>query len=91
MESIKDLDFRLVFNKNLSEILQSSSLGSGPDEVGQKKYSTYDVTHKKSKTKKHFFIADSKTWQVFWRLEQLSNAFGARVMPTQSMCKQLDF
>jgi len=32
----KDLDFSLVSNKNLSEKLPSSSLGPGPDEVGQK-------------------------------------------------------
>jgi len=32
----KDLDFSLVFNENLSEMLPSSSLGLGPDEVGQK-------------------------------------------------------
>jgi len=32
---LKDLDFSLVSNKNFSEILPSSGLGSGPDEVGQ--------------------------------------------------------
>jgi len=32
----KDLDFSLVCNKNLSEILPSSSLSPGPDEVSQK-------------------------------------------------------
>ena len=31
----KDLDLSLVSNKNLSEMLPSSSLGLGPDEVGQ--------------------------------------------------------
>ena len=31
----KDLDFTVVFNKNLSEILPSSGLGPGPDEVGK--------------------------------------------------------
>jgi len=30
----KDSDFCLVFNKNLSELLPSSNLGLGPDEVG---------------------------------------------------------
>jgi len=30
------LDSSLVANKNLSEMLPSSSLGVGPDEVGQK-------------------------------------------------------
>jgi len=30
------LDFSLVSNKNLSEILPSSGLGLGPDKVGQK-------------------------------------------------------
>jgi len=30
------LDFSLVSNKNLSEILPSSTLAPGPDEVGQK-------------------------------------------------------
>jgi len=48
----KDLDFSLVSNKSLSEILPSSSLGLGTNEVGQKglKNSTYDVTHKKLQT-----------------------------------------
>jgi len=36
IQSIKRLDFSLVSNKNLSEILPSSGLGLGPDEVGQK-------------------------------------------------------
>jgi len=31
----EDLNFHLVSNKNLSEILPSSDLGPGPDEVDQ--------------------------------------------------------
>ena len=48
-------------------------------------YFTCDITHKKSKTQnqKNFFIADSNTCQVFWRFEQLSSAFGTRIMPAQ--------
>jgi len=56
IQSIK----RLVFSKTkLREVLPSSGLGLGPDEVGQKgqNYSTYDVTHKNSRTQnqKSFF------------------------------------
>ena len=32
----KDSDFNLVSNKNLSEILQFSGVGLGPDDVGLK-------------------------------------------------------
>jgi len=51
----------------LSKILPSSGLGPGLDKVGQRgqKYSTYDISHKKNKTQNFFFIADSKTCQVF--------------------------
>jgi len=52
-----------VSNKNLSEILQSIGLGSGPNEVGQKcpNYSTYDVTHKKSETWNQTFYFSLQT------------------------------
>ena len=46
-------------------------------------YSTYDVTHKKPKTKKYFFIADAKTSHIFWGFEQLSSAIDAGVIPMQ--------
>jgi len=42
--------------------------------------STYDVTHK-SETQKTFFIADSRTCQVFWGFEQLSSTITWQVMP----------
>jgi len=47
------LDFSLVSNKNLTKVLTSSTLGSGPDEVGQKasEYSPYNVTYKKKISK----------------------------------------
>jgi len=51
----KNLDFSLVSNKNLSEILPSSGLSRGPDEVAYK-YFTYDITYKKPKTKKIFIL-----------------------------------
>jgi len=56
----------------LSKILPSSGLGPGLDKVGQRgqKYSTYDISHKKTKPQ-IFFIADSKTCQVFWGFELL--------------------
>ena len=43
------------------------------------------------RTKKFVLIADSKTFQVIWGFEQLPSAFGTRIMPVQSMCKQLYF
>jgi len=36
MKVSKDSDFSLVSNKNFRELLPSSRLGLGPDEVGQK-------------------------------------------------------
>ena len=41
-------------------------------------YSFYDVTHKKNN--RFFFIADSKTCQVFCGFEQLSSAIGEEAM-----------
>jgi len=38
----------------------------------------------KPTTKKFFFIANYKTYQVFWTFEQLSITYSPRVMPTQS-------
>jgi len=59
----KELDFNLVSNKNLSEILPSSSLGLGPDEVGQKGLKQLYLWHhsQKKRNPKFFFIADAKT------------------------------
>jgi len=69
-------------------MLPSSCSGLGPDEVGQKRqnYSTYDVTHKTSKTenqKTNFFIGDSSMCQVFRELGRLSSAIGVRDMDLQ--------
>ena len=36
IESLKDLDFRIVFNKNISDLLSLSGLGPGPEKVHQK-------------------------------------------------------
>jgi len=73
----------------LSEILPSSSLGLGPDELGQKGLKLLDLRcHSQKiqnpKPKNFVFIADSKTCQVFWGFEQLSSAYIARDIPAQT-------
>jgi len=45
----------------------------------------------KPKTKECFFIADSKTCQVFQAFKQLSSAYGAELCPCKDMCKQAVF
>jgi len=71
IQSIK----RLVFSKTkLREVLPSSGLGLGPDEVGQKgqNYSTlwcHSQKFQNPKPKKFFFNVDSKNCQVFWGFE----------------------
>jgi len=90
----KESDFSLISKENLNEILQPSSLGPEPDEVGKKaqNYSTYDKLPKNSKpkTKKFFFIANSKAWRVFWAFEQLSCAISLELRPRKDTRKLLD-
>jgi len=63
IQSVKRLDFCLVSNRNLNEILPSSSMGLGPDEVGQKglKLLHLGCHSQKNENQKFLFIADSKT------------------------------
>ena len=80
-----DSDFSLVSTKKLSEILPSSGLSLGPDEVGQKDQncSTYDVTHKNSKTQNqnNFFHCGFEDLSSLMReFEQLSSAIGGEAM-----------
>ena len=58
-----DLDFTLVSNKNLSEILPSSGLGPGPDEVGEKHLKLLHLWRhsQKVQNQKFSFIADLMT------------------------------
>jgi len=56
-----------------------------------KNYLTYYVTHKKPKTKKNFFIADSKTCQVFRGFQQLFSTIDRGAMPLLRQVKLLDF
>jgi len=56
-----------------------------------KTYLSYDVTHKKNKTKHFFFIVDSKTCWVFWGFEQLSSAIGWEAMRLLSQPKYPGF
>ena len=68
----------------MSEILPSSSLGPGPVEVSQKDLKPFHSWRHSQKIQnpeqKIFFIADQKTCQVFWGLEQLSSTTGWEVM-----------
>jgi len=71
----KDLDFSLVFNKNiLSEIFWSSSLGPRPHEVRQSGLNLLRLWHhlQKIETQNKFFSV--QTWLVFWGFEQLSSS-----------------
>jgi len=72
----KDSDFDLFSNKNVNKILPSSSLGLGPDEVGQKGLKQLHLWHYSQKNPKpiFFFIADMKTCQIFTEVEELSSA-----------------
>jgi len=59
----KNLDFSLVFNKNLSKTLPSCGWSLGPNTFGQtgaETYLTHGVRHKKPETQKLiiFFIAN---------------------------------
>jgi len=72
IQVLKDLDFSLLSNKNLSEILPSSGLGSGPNEVDSKDRKLVHLWRHsqkiwKPKPNKCLFIADSKTCRVFQR------------------------
>jgi len=71
------LDFNLVSNKIFSKILPSSSLGPGPDEVGQSGLKVYDVTHKNPEFFFHFRLEDLTG---LLRFEQLSSTIRAGVM-----------
>ena len=59
----KDLDFTLVSDKNLSEILPSSGLGPGPDELGKKHLKLLHLWRhsQEVQNQKFFFIADLRT------------------------------
>ena len=74
----KDSDSSLVTNENISDIFPSSGWPDNMSQNGLKTYLTYDITHKKPKTKTIFFIADSKTSPVFWGFEQLFSAIDLR-------------
>jgi len=91
----KDSDFSLAFDKNLSEILPSSSLGLGPDEVGQKglkQLHLRDYSQKIWNPKpKFFFIADAKACQIFSGFEQLSSAIVGRDIPVQKHVQTAGF
>jgi len=56
-----------------------------------KNFLTYDITHKKPKTPKFFFIADLKTCQVFRGFQQLSSTIDRGAMPLLRQVKLLDF
>jgi len=76
--------------KTLAKYHTSIGLGLGPDEVGQKGIKQLHLWRHsqklwKAKPKIFFFIADS-TCPVFWRFEQLSNAFSRGAMDLQNMC-----
>jgi len=64
------LDFGLVSNKNLSEILPSSGLSLGFNEVGQKGLKLLHLQHhsQKVQNQKNFFHCRLKTCQIFWGL-----------------------
>jgi len=80
-KSLKDSDFSLVSNGNLSEMLPSSSWGLG--QVTWAKLAKnlphlwrHSLSQKNwnPSPKKLFFIADSETCRVFWGFKQLSSA-----------------
>jgi len=59
----KDLDFTLVSNKNVSEILPSSGLGPGPDVVAKKHLKLLHLWRHSQKVQNqtYSFIADLMT------------------------------
>jgi len=63
--NVNVLECSLVSNKNLSEILPCSGLGTGPDKVDQKGLKVLMTSLTKKQKTKNFFIANSKTCQVF--------------------------
>ena len=94
-EVSKNLNFSLVSNKNFSEILPSSRLGLGPEEMGQKayNYSTYDATHKKSKTLKllllFFFIQTQRLAESCKVLNTSLALTVPKIFPHKDTCKLL--
>jgi len=87
------LDFSLVFDKNLTEILLSSSLGLRPDEVGQKGLKLlYLWRHsQKIQNPQFFFIADLKTCRVFWGLNSSLALSVPELMPVQRHLQTVGF
>jgi len=68
----------------LSELLPSSGLGPGSDEVGQKGLKLLLWSHsqkiRNQKPNMFFFNADSKVCRVFWGFEQLSSTIEGQVI-----------
>jgi len=93
---LKDSDFRLVSNKNLSDILPSSGLGLEPDEVDQNDLKQIplmvSLTKKReTQNKKNFSL---KTWRLAESFEGLNSSLAqlsAEIFPRKNMCKLLDF
>ena len=86
----KDSNCSLVSNKNLSEILPSSSLGPGLGEMGQGSlYLWYHSKKTQPPMKKIFFIADSPN--LLRVLNSSLAQSSTEVFPCKNTYKLLDF
>ena len=90
----KESDFSLVSKKNLSEILPSSSLDLGPDEVGQKGLKQLNLWHhsqKKNNTKIFFWLQMWKLVESFEGFKSSLAQLSAETFLCKNICKLLDF
>jgi len=74
-------------------MLPSSDLGLGPQEVGQKglRLSTYDITHKNSKTKKFFSLQGQRLAKCFEGLNSSLVLMAPEILLRKDTCKLLFF
>jgi len=85
----KDSDFSLVSNKNLNEILPSSGLGLGPDEVGLKQL--HLRRHSKKPKTIFFSLQMQRLVESFEGLNSSLTQLSAEIFPCKYTCKLLHF